>query len=136
MSQSHVVAAVVTVLTFIVIDAIWLTLVAGRMFRAALGSLLRDQPDFIAAFAFYLFYALGMIVLVLLPALRASSAGTALVLGAVLGLTAYATFDLTNMAVLRGWTWQLVVVDIAWGSALTALSCWIGVAAGLAFANR
>lgn len=136
MSQPYVIAGIVTVVTFIVVDAIWLTFVAGSMFRATLGSLLRHQPDFIAAAVFYAIYALGMVVLVILPSLRMGSAGNALFLGAVLGLTAYATFDLSNLAILKSWSWQLVLADLAWGTVLTALSCSIGVAAGVAFGSR
>ena len=136
MSRVHVIAILVTVLAFVVVDAVWLALVAGRMFRATLGSLIRDRPDMAAAAAFYALYALGMFVLVLLPALRAGSVTDAVWLGAVLGLTAYATFDLSNMAVLAGWTWRLALADMAWGTFATALACGAGVASGLALGAR
>ncbi len=110
---------------FAAIDAVWLTFVAGPMFAAELKGLLRASPDFGAAALFYLIYAVGLMVLAVQPALVARSAQVALLNGAVLGCTAYATFDLTCLAILEAWTWRLALPDIIWGTMLSGVAAWI-----------
>ena len=132
MPRPHVFACIAAVVVFVAIDAVWLVAIAGPMFRNALGALLRAEPDLVAAAAFYLVYAIGMGALAIRPALVAGSPLMALSRGAVLGLTAYATFDLSNLAILQRWTWALAAVDMAWDSIATALACWIGARNGLA----
>ncbi len=120
-----------TLATFVAIDAVWLTQVAIHQFTIALGDMLRPVPDVGAVVAFYLVYTAGLVYLAVRPSILEGSVAGAAVKGAVLGLTAYATFDLTNLAVLKGWTPGLAALDIAWGTVLTAVSaaigCWIGL---------
>jgi uncharacterized membrane protein len=111
----HLKAYFGTLIAFVALDAVWLFLVAGTFFKGQLGPLLRAEPDLVAASVFYAVYAAGLVVLVVAPALQVRSAMTAAWRGAVLGLTAYATFDLTNLAIIEGWTIAVAVVDIAWG---------------------
>lgn len=103
-----------------VLDALWLTTMAPRLYRPAIGELMAPKPNMVAAVAFYLVYVLGIVVLAVAPALRAGSLTRAIGLGAVLGLVAYATYDLTNQATLRKWPLHLTITDIAWGVCLTA----------------
>jgi uncharacterized membrane protein len=110
--------------TFLVLDLAWLVLAGAAFFKGQLGSVLRDQPNFAPAALFYIVYALGMMELVVRPALQAGLARLALRRGAVLGLVAYATFDLTNLAIVRGWTIPVALVDIAWGTIASAIACW------------
>lgn len=119
-----------TLLVFVALDAAWLTLVGMRMFQNQLGSILRPQPVLGAVIAFYPIYAVGLVALAVQPALAARSMASAAVKGAVLGLTAYATFDLTNLAVIKGWTVGLAATDIAWGVAASAAASIAGYAAG------
>lgn len=121
-----------TLVAFLVIDAIWLATIAVDMFRQSLGPVLRDQPDLCAVVAFYVVYAAGLYVLAVRPGTAVRSWPLAARSGAVLGLTAYATFDLTNLAILNGWTVTLAVVDIAWGTFVSA----IAAVAGYAFEMR
>lgn len=102
------------------LDAIWLSLTATPLYRARLGALMLPKPDFTAAAAFYLLYVVGIVVLAVLPALTARSWEFALTRGALLGLVAYATYDLTNQATLRGWSSVITLADLAWGATLTA----------------
>jgi uncharacterized membrane protein len=85
------------------------------------------------AAAFYLAYVAGLLYLVSVPALRDGDPVQALMGGAVLGFVAYGTYEFTNYAVLRDWHWSLVATDLAWGTVLTAVSAWAGVAALRAF---
>lgn len=117
----YVAAYVGAGLSMAVIDAAWLISMMDRLYKPTLGSLLKQPIDFTAAIAFYLIYILGVTVLAIAPALKEGGLMRALVGGAVLGLVAYATYDLTNQATLNGWSWRLTVIDIAWGTTLTAV---------------
>lgn len=110
-----------TAVVMLVLDMIWLGLVAPRIYRAELGPLLRARPDLTASVLFYALYVVGVCELILLPN-AAATAGTRIARGALFGLVAYGTFDLTAMAVLNGWTWRITAIDMAWGMGLTALT--------------
>ena len=103
-----------------VLDAIWLTIMTPRVYQPAIGELLAARPNMRAAVAFYLIYVFGIVYLAVLPALREGGAGRAAILGAVLGLIAYATYDLTNQATMRIWPLHVTLLDVAWGVVLTA----------------
>jgi len=114
---------VVTLLVLVGIDLVWLGQVAKTLYAAELGTLLRKDPNFVAAGAFYLLYAGGLTLFAVLPGLKAGSALQACGLGAALGLVAYGTYDLTNLSVINGYTLKIALIDIAWGlvsSATTA----------------
>ena len=96
------------------------------MYRQELGSLLLDKPNLPIAGAFYLLYVVGIVVLAIVPALGEGGWIKALLMGAVLGLVAYGTYDITNLSTLKGWSVKLAVIDIAWGTALSAVSAAIG----------
>ncbi|OGN42342.1 MAG: hypothetical protein A2623_04900 [Caulobacterales bacterium RIFCSPHIGHO2_01_FULL_70_19] len=108
------------------LDAIWLTQVGPRLYRPAIGELLADKPDMRAAVAFYLIYVCGIVFLAVSPALRDGSLMRATIAGAVLGLVAYATYDLTNQATLKVWPLHVTLVDVAWGTLLTAAAAAAG----------
>ncbi|SDF74532.1 MULTISPECIES: DUF2177 family protein [unclassified Duganella] len=109
-------------LSLLVLDALWIGLYMASAYKAALGELMLAQPRFAAAAVFYLLYAAGVVFLAVAPGLRADSWQTAALHGAVLGLIAYATYDATNYAILKAWPLGLSVVDVAWGSLMTALA--------------
>ncbi len=113
-------------LAFAVVDALWLGTLGGAMFKAALGDRLKAEPMLVAAAAFYLVYALGLTVLAVRPSESGAGARTTAGRGALLGLTAYATFDLTCLAVLEGYTVALALADMAWGTFVSALAAGIG----------
>ena len=106
---------------FGIIDALWLVLVANKFYKDQLGSLLRNKPNMIAAILFYLIYLIGLLVFVINPAITADEWMLALGLGALFGFVAYSTYDLTNLSTLKGFTVKLVIVDLAWGTAVTAV---------------
>lgn len=109
-----------TALAFCVLDFTWLTIVAPKFYQAQIGSLLLDKPNLLPALAFYILYIAGLVTFCVAPALDASSWTRALVLGGVFGLVAYATYDLSNLATLKGWTTTLSLVDIGWGALASA----------------
>ncbi|MDX2258634.1 MAG: DUF2177 family protein [Hyphomicrobiaceae bacterium] len=107
---------------FLILDLIWLGLVANSFYRSALGPLMADQINVPAAVAFYLLYVVGVMVFVVSPALEAGGWWRALTMGAFFGLVAYGTYDLTNLAVTRGFPLSVALVDMAWGATLTAIA--------------
>jgi uncharacterized membrane protein len=117
----------VTVLVFLAADAVMLRTVMQPLFSRHLGDALLDSPRLGPAVVFYLFYVAGLLWLVSLPALRAGAPGQALLNGALLGAIAYGTYEFTNYATLRDWSWQQVAVDGLWGTVLTGVSAWAGV---------
>jgi len=131
-AQSSSVATYIVVLaSFAIVDSVWIAFVAGPMFRDAVGPIMLDQPNLIAAVPFYAIYALGIVVLAVRPSLAARSSTVALGHGGLLGLTAYATFEFTSLAILKGWTIALVIVDVIWGTLLTALVAFIAYKFGM-----
>ena len=112
-------------LTLIVIDLIWLLGIAKNLYRDDMGSLMASEPKLLAGLGFYLFYALGSTIFVILPALSKQSWMHAVQYGALFGFFCYMTYDLTNLAVIRDFPTRLAFIDIAWGSAVTALSAGI-----------
>jgi uncharacterized membrane protein len=115
---------------FLAIDMVWLLWLGRGFYLAEIGPLLREAPNMGAAGAFYLLYVTGLMIMVIWPAHQAQSVSQALIYGAVIGLMAYGTYDLTNLAVAKGFTAKIAIIDMIWGTILTgtvsALTVWIG----------
>ncbi len=105
---------------FAIIDGIWLSFVANKLYRSQLGSLLLDRPNIPAAAVFYLVFLVGLVVFVINPAMQSNDWKVALGLGALFGFVTYATYDLTNLATLKGYPLTITIVDLIWGTVLTA----------------
>ncbi len=120
--KTMITAYVATLTIFVAIDFVWLSTMAERLYRPALGDMLAPQFRLAPAVAFYLLYAGGLTFLAVKEGLRRASPSTALLYGAVVGFTAYATYDLTNQATLKYWSTALTLADLAWGSILSAVS--------------
>jgi uncharacterized membrane protein len=119
-------------LALIVLDGLWLGVLMGSTYKALLGSLMLDQPRWFAALLFYLLYPLGVAYFAVLPGLLSGRTGRALSNGALLGLIAYGTYDLSNWATLLGWPGSIVAMDMAWGVVISG-ACGV---AGLLAARR
>ena len=122
-----------TAAVFLVFDAVMLKTVMNPLFKEHIGDWLLNDIRLLPAIVFYLFYVGGVLWFVSLPALRAGVPVSALLNGAIIGAMAYGTFEFTNYAILRDWSLQMVVVDVAWGAVLTGFSAWIGVTLTRAF---
>lgn len=109
-------------LTFAVIDFVWLSTMVNRLYKPVIGEIMAPQVNMTAAVAFYLISIAGTVFLAVEPALREGAWTRAAINGAVLGFVAYATYDLTNQATLSVWATKLTVLDIIWGTVLTATS--------------
>jgi uncharacterized membrane protein len=112
---------VITVVVFLGIDFVWLSTMGDRFYRKQLGDMMRPSPDLGVALLFYLVYVVGALVLVVLPAAEKGSLMQAVLGGALLGLVAYGTYDITNLSTLVGWPTVVAVVDMVWGTTLTAV---------------
>lgn len=121
-----VILYVSTVGVFLILDAIMLTLVLKPLFARHIGPMMADPIRPAPAALFYLAYIAGLIWLVSLPALQTGS--PVLLPAAVIGAMAYGTYEFTNYATLKGWHPSMVAVDLVWGSLLTAVSAWAGLA--------
>lgn len=112
----------VTLVSFLALDSIWLGLIAPKFYKKHIGFLMTQHPNFFAALVFYLIFILGLVVFVIQPALNTESSWTTvLVKGALFGLVTYATFDLTNQAVIKNWPWLVTGVDLVWGTFITSM---------------
>ena len=120
---------VITLFVFLILDAIWLGLIARRLYRAQIGFLMAKQPKWAAAGVFYLLFVAGLVVFCVSPGIREGSLGRAAWRAALFGLVTYATYDLTNLATVEGWPLLVTAIDLAWGTALstatTLLSVWL-----------
>jgi len=108
-------------IVFTVIDVAWISLFLGDVYDAQLSAIMRATPLAAPAVMFYVGYIAAIIFFTVRPALAGGKTSIALQNGAVLGAVAYGTYTLTNHAILSAWAWHLVVSDILWGAALTAV---------------
>lgn len=124
-----------TTAVFFAIDLVWLSTATSRIYKPYLGDLLAEKPNLPVAGLFYLVYVVGILALVVVPALNSGNVWEAVWRAALFGALAYGTYDLTNLATIKGWPWQIAVIDIIWGTALnTAVgtaSYYIGMWLGL-----
>lgn len=121
----YVIAYAATAVVFFGLDFVWLSRMLG-FYRSEMGGLLLEQPKLGYAAGFYVLYVVGIVALVVVPALGGGGWGQAMVMGALLGLVAYGTYDMTNMSTLNGWSLKLAVVDMAWGTFVTAAAATAG----------
>jgi uncharacterized membrane protein len=125
--RTTVVAYVSGLIAMAILDGAWLSFATGAIYKPGIGPLMADKPVIPAAIIFYLLYAAGVTYLITLPALASASLPAAITRGAVLGFIAYGTYDLTSLAILRGWPVNVTIIDMIWGAILT------GVSAGAAY---
>lgn len=120
----------ITLIAFLGIDSFWLGLVAPSFYRSQIGYIMAENPNFLAAGLFYLLFIFGMVIFIVEPGVREQTLLQAVTRGALFGLVTYATYDLTNLATLEGWPVLVTVVDLIWGTVLSAavtlISVWVG----------
>jgi len=105
---------------FLAIDLTWLGVIAKDLYRRQIGSLMRPDINWTAALVFYVLFIAGLVFFVIAPAVEKKSWMQALTSGAFFGLVTYATYDLTNLAVAKGWPLSITLIDLAWGTVLAA----------------
>ena len=115
-----IISYLLTMVVFFAIDLVWLGLIAKNLYAKHLGNFMADNVNWAAAVVFYLLYIAGIMVFAIYPAVEKNSFTHALMYGAFFGLVAYATYDLTNYATLKDWPVNIVIIDLIWGTILTA----------------
>lgn len=115
-----------TTLAFFALDLLWLGAIAKNLYQKYLNGFLSDHIKWPAAIIFYLIFIAGIYIFAIYPAVQKNSMQHALVFGGLFGLFTYATYELTNYAVLKNWPLNIVIIDILWGTVLTALVSLIG----------
>ena len=113
-------------LAMLVLDIFWLKTMAPLVYRPHLGAMLADDFRPVPAVLFYLLYLIGIVIFAISPALISGQLTDALIKGALFGFFAYATYDLTNHATLKIWSTSVTLIDMAWGTFLTAVSAGAG----------
>ena len=104
---------------FLLIDGVWLLVIAKKLYAQHLGYLMAEKPRLFAALLFYLLFVLGLQAFVVNPALAAGNWTSALLSGMLFGLISYATYDLTNLATVKDWPVLITAIDLVWGSVLS-----------------
>ena len=128
--MGYVYIYIAAVAIFLGIDAVWLKTMTGLFYEKRIGHLLADEPNMIAAGVFYLFYLLALCIIILYPQIKAqASLGHIFLMGALIGLMAYGTYDFTSLALYKGYTLDTALVDFVWGGLLTgtvsAIVAWL-----------
>jgi len=121
----------ITFTVFIVIDLVWLGVVGQGLYQRYLGLLLKKNVNWVAAIVFYALYILGLMVFVIGPAYQNADVLNAFLMGGLLGLIMYATYDLTNLATLKDWPVTITLIDLAWGTFLGSLTSGLAVIVSL-----
>ena len=120
-------ATLISALIFLIIDVIWLSFSVKSFYRPNIGHLLLDTPLMWAAILFYLIYVIGLAVVIIEPSLDYQNTQKFLIKAFMFGLVAYGTYNLTNMATIKGWSPNVVFVDMIWGGSLTTFSSYFGI---------
>ena len=116
-----------TTMALLVVDFVWLYYAVGYFYEPNIGTLLNEEPIMWAAILFYLIYPLGVTIIIIEPALKDYRIKEVFWRGAIFGIVAYGTYNLTNMATLKDWSSNVVVVDMIWGGLLTGSSSAFGL---------
>ena len=120
-------ATFITALIFLIIDVIWLSFSVKSFYGPKIGHLFADKPVVWAAVMFYIVYIFGLSVVIISPSINIDDTMKLLIKAFMFGLAAYGTYNLTNMAVIKGWSPSIVFVDMLWGGSLTAFSSYFGI---------
>ena len=122
----YLLAYAATVVVIVAIDLIWLGVIAKPMYARGIGHLMADRPNVIAAILFYLIFSIGLMMFAVVPNQAGIGWQQTLIAAAMFGFIAYATYDLTNLATLKNWPIGLSIIDMAWGTLVSAIAAAAG----------
>ena len=117
--QTFLLLYALSVPVFFAVDMVWLGYLARDLYQREIGYLL-GNVRWGAAIGFYLIYLIGVTYFAAYPAYVEESVSQALWLGGLFGFFTYATYDMTNLATVKGWPVKIVIVDVIWGTVLGA----------------
>lgn len=130
---AYIIPYLASLVFFLVVDMAWLAGIAKKIYGRQLGALMTRNIRWGAAGVFYALYILGVVIFAVRPAVEAGSLMTGLTLGALFGFFCYMTYDLTNLATLKGWPEKLIWIDIPWGTVLTGGAALFGTWVAMTF---
>jgi len=113
-------------MVLIALDMLWLRVIAADWYQHGIGHLMAPQVNLLAGGLFYLLFPVGLMIFAVVPGVAAAEGWRVAVLGGLFGLFAYATYDLTCLAILKDWPIGLSVIDMAWGAAVSAVAATAG----------
>jgi len=131
----YILSFLATGIVFLICDVVWLSTAGNSIYRPLLGDLLLEKFRLAPAVAFYLIYLTGTMVFAISPAIASGRWTAALTNGALFGFFAYATYDLTNQATLKSWSMTVTILDLCWGTVLTAIASTLGYLIATAIAK-
>ena len=111
-----------TLIVFVAIDVLWLTVISKNLYSTRLSHLLADNPKLLPAVLFYLIFVVGIIAFAVLPGYESQNIWKTIMLGALFGMLSYSTYDLTNLATLKNWPVSITIIDIIWGTTVSVLT--------------
>ena len=114
------------IVVMFVLDIIWLSMIAKPLYQQGIGHLMADEPNFLFAGMFYLVYAAGLIWFALMPNRHHRGLKNTFATAVAFGFFVYASYDLTNLALLKDWSLSLSVIDVTWGTLLSGVSAAFG----------
>ena len=124
--MKYILLYILTFVIFLAIDFLWLKFVATKLYSSKIGHLMAIKAKLLPALIFYLVYIIGAIILVILPGYEAKNIWKTILFGALFGLIAYSTYDLTNLSTLKDWPLSISLIDITWGTIVTTLTSLCG----------
>ena len=124
--KSILISYLLTFVVFLMVDMLWLGVIAKNIYQKYLGGFLAENVNWTAAVIFYLIFVVGISIFAIYPAVNKGSVFNAIIMGALFGFFTYATYDLTNLATLKGWPLTIVFIDIFWGTTLSAIVSFSG----------
>ncbi|MDY0097477.1 MAG: DUF2177 family protein [Candidatus Dojkabacteria bacterium] len=115
-----------TFIFFLAIDFVWLNFIAKDLYQKEIGTLLLKNPNLLPALIFYLLFVLAIVVILVVPGIKEGDLVKTLIFAALFGLTTYATYDLTNLATLNGWSIKITIIDLIWGTSISTITALVG----------
>lgn len=120
--MKYIILYVLTFLSFLAVDMVWLLLIAKNFYAKEIGHLMAEKALLLPALIFYLLFVVGVLIFAVLPGYQAQSLSKTLMLSALFGLMTYATYDLTNLATLKDWPLKVTIIDIIWGMSISTVT--------------
>lgn len=121
-----VVSYITTAAVMVVIDLVWLGVIAKPMYQAGIGHLMAEKPNIAAAISFYTLFPFGLMIFAILPESAEAGWKNTALLAALFGFFTYATYDLSNLATLKNYPLRLALIDILWGTLVSAIAATAG----------
>ena len=125
MIRNNILIYLITLITFLIIDGVWLYIMNSRFYAPKLGDIIGPDVMLLPAFIFYLLIALGAVIFIIVPSKDWWSGWMLFWRGGLLGVVAYGTYDLTNQALVANWPTIVTIVDMSWSFVLMGSVCFI-----------